>query len=476
MKNVLVASYKHTPYRIIKESLPSGYTVDTAQNKSMCLEMFHKKRYDLLFIDLKLLLEHHSETGFKSALKPFRHIYPTAAVIIMTPNEQIRQAVMAVKAGVKDYLTYPVTHAEVKLLAENIQESLIVQSEINYLRDRFWNREIVDLIQTRSPLMKRVYEKVKSVAVTKSTVLITGETGTGKSVLANLIHQHSSRKDNPFISIHCGAIPDTLVESELFGHEKGAFTGAIKRKLGKFEIAESGTIFLDEIGTVTPSAQVKLLQVLQDGTFQRVGGEETIHADVRVISATNTNLDEMCESGKFRNDLYYRLNVFPIDIPPLRDRIEDITIIADSFLKKLNKFNLKEIYDIHPEVLEALIRYPWPGNIREMENLIERAYILEQSDILTPESFPREFTESEKLTPSLHVDHSITLGVYRKKAVENIEKTYLEYMLSFNKGKINDTASSSGITTRQLHKLMKKHGIRKEDFKEKNYKYRLKTG
>ena len=226
-------------------------------------------------------------------------------------------------------------------MTESINESLLLQSELDYLRDRFWQADSLEIVQTRCPGMKTVFDKIRSVAPTKSTVMLTGETGTGKGVMANLIHKHSNRSEAQFISVHCGAIPDTLLESELFGHEKGAFTGAVRRKLGKFEIAKGGTIFLDEIGTVTPSAQIKLLQILQDGTFQRVGGEETLEANVRVIAATNTDLKRMCDDGLFRKDLYYRLNVFPIEIPPLRERMEDIPHFVDVFLRKMNKFHLK---------------------------------------------------------------------------------------------------------------------------------------
>jgi len=269
-----------------------------------------------------------------------------------------------------------------------------MESELDYLRDRFWQEDSLEIVRTRSPLMKRLFDKVRSVAPTKSTVLLNGETGTGKGVLARLIHQHSNRKDGPFISVHCGAIPDTLLESELFGHERGAFTGAVRRKLGKFEIAQGGTIFLDEIGTITPSAQIKLLEILQDGTFHRVGGEERIEANMRVIAATNADLRKMCEAGQFRKDLYYRLNVFPLEIPPLKERMEDIGYIVEVILKKLNKFDLKEIHDIHPHVIDAFGNYPWPGNIRELENLMERAYILEESPILMPDSFPDELFTS----------------------------------------------------------------------------------
>jgi DNA-binding NtrC family response regulator len=383
----------------------------------------------------------------------------------MCPQPEIREAVMAVKAGASNYLTYPLNPAEVKYVTESIDETVLMQSELDYLRDKFWLADSLELIQTKCDGVKAVFDKIRSVAPTKSTVLLIGETGTGKGVLASLIHKHSNRNDAQFISVHCGAIPDTLLESELFGHEKGAFTGAVRRKLGKFEIAKGGTIFLDEIGTITPSAQIKLLEILQDGMFQRVGGEETIEANVRVIAATNTNLKKMCEEGLFRKDLYYRLNVFPIEVLPLRERKEDIRHFVEVFLRRMNKFNAKAIHHVHPAVLEAFEQYAWPGNIRELENLIERAYILETSPVLNPESFPSELFEAQGLTPSVTVDARLTLSEVRKEGLKHIERNYLKEQLVQHKGKIKDSAKAAGMTTRQLHKLMKKYAIRKEDFK-----------
>ncbi|MDD5207546.1 MAG: sigma 54-interacting transcriptional regulator, partial [Desulfobacterales bacterium] len=250
-----------------------------------------------------------------------------------------------------------------------------------------------------------------------------------------------------------------------FGHEKGAFTGAVRRKLGKFEIAKGGSIFLDEVGTVTPSAQLKLLQVLQDGTFQKIGGEETIESNVRVIAASNSDLKKMCNDGLFRKDLYYRLNVFPIEIPPLRERLEDIPHFVSVFLRKMNRFQQKEIHHVDPRVIEAFQNYSWPGNIRELENLIERAYILEKSSALSPESFPGELFESRTSSRASAYDAGQTLGEARKRALKEIESNYLREQLTRHGGRIKDSAGAAGITTRQLHKLMTKYGIRKEDFK-----------
>ena len=465
MKGVLVASKNQSACNAIRTSLRSEYRIDAVSSKDGCLEMFRKKRYEFLFIDVEVLRELMLNNNYKTALQPFWHAYPTAQIIAMSSQEMIREAVRAVKAGASDYLTYPVNPDEVNHITQSIYESIIMESELDYLRDRFWQEDSLEIVRTRSPLMKRLFDKVRSVAPTKSTVLLNGETGTGKGVLARLIHQHSKRKDGPFISVHCGAIPDTLLESELFGHERGAFTGAVRRKLGKFEIAQGGTIFLDEIGTITPSAQIKLLEILQDGTFHRVGGEETIEANVRVIAATNTDLKKMCEAGQFRRDLYYRLNVFPLEIPPLRERMEDIAYIVEIILKRLKKFDVKEIHDVHPHVIDAFGKYSWPGNIRELENLMERAYILEESPILMPESFPNELFTSNPSPVQVKPNISLSLAEVRRTAIEQTERCYLKELLAVNKGRIKESAEAAGISTRQLHKLMKKYGIIKEEFK-----------
>ena len=267
------------------------------------------------------------------------------------------------------------------------------------------------------------------------------------------------------MAIHCGAIPETLVESELFGHERGAFSGASRRKLGKFEIAEGGTIFLDEIGTISHSAQIKLLQILQERTFYRLGGEQPIESNTRVIAATNVDLKKLCDQGLFRSDLYYRLNVFPLELPPLRDRKEDIPYLTNLFISQLSRTYLKEINGIHSSVLEAFTRYDWPGNIRELENLIERAFVLETTDVLTPDSFPQELFESSTVPPAVVVDMDLPLAEVRSAWAREGEMNYLHQLLSKTRGRIAPAAAKAGITTRQLHKLMKRHGLRKEDFK-----------
>jgi DNA-binding NtrC family response regulator len=313
--------------------------------------------------------------------------------------------------------------------------------------------------------MLQTFEKVKSVAPTKTTVLLLGDTGVGKGTVAKLIHQHSSRKDEAFVHVHCGALPDTLAESELFGYEKGAFTGAVKRKLGRFDTAQKGTIFLDEINTISGTMQIKLLQVLQDRIFQRVGGEHPIEADVRVIAASNSDLQQLCDEGLFRKDLYYRLSVFPLEIPSLQQRSEDIPDWVNYLIEWFNKLYFKEIQNADPLVVNALQEYSWPGNIRELENVIERAYILEKTSTLRAESFPQELFSDLNYPTEIAMDVTQPLAVVRRQSLEHIERQYLKELMAKHLGRVNRAAETAGITTRQLHKLLSKYGIRKEEFK-----------
>ena len=496
------------------------HQVNIFQNRESALNLQIKK-CDYIFVDVELLLFSipSNEPGkIKELLQTFWKCYPGAKLIVLAENQSTRKAVQVVKLGASDYLTYPIVVEEVLYVRENLEESQRIQGELDHLRDQFWQFEVRDLVNTNSPVMKEVLDKMRRVSETKTTVLLTGETGTGKNVFAELMHRHSSRKTKQFINVHCGAISDTLLESELFGHERGAFTGAIKRKLGKFEIADGGTILLDEVGTITPIMQVKLLQVLQDRTFQRVGGENTIFVDVRILAATNLNLKKAVEEGTFRRDLYFRFNVFPIELPPLRERLEDIPLLVQTFIKQFNSLYPKEIVDINPLVMEAFYRYDWPGNVRELESLMERAFLLENSSVLAPKSFPRDlFLNSKSIVALSGLDkpvappdslpspenreeeyHNIswtnndeirsdekteepgadsendnqapfdreeTLSQVRQRAINQAEKNYLHKQLSKHKGRINSTAKSAGITARQLHKLMTKHSLKKEHYK-----------
>jgi DNA-binding NtrC family response regulator len=467
MKHIIIATADDNIRRTMEQSLPNGLQVTYTESRSRSLAAIKKNHPDLIFMDLEMLLEGADRNEAAERLKDFKSLCDDSEVVVMTDKEYIRSAVNTVKAGAADYLTYPIDPSEVRLVVAGLEAHRIASSELDHLRDQFWGPEVREAVQTRHQVMQQVYDKIRLVARTKTSVLLTGETGTGKTMLAKLIHSHSNRSEQAFISVHCGAIPDTLIESELFGHEKGAFTGADHKKLGKFEIAKGGTIFLDEVGTLTPSAQIKLLQVLQDSTFSRVGGTETLKADVRVITATNDDLKAAVENNRFRRDLFYRLNVFPIDIPPLSQRADDIPYLIELFLKRLNNEMQKNIHAVEPRMIGALKKYAWPGNIRELENLVERAYILEQSSVLTPESFPGELFEGDMAIAVVPVSAQMPLAAARHLAVEDFERQYLKELLSANLGRINRSAEIAGITTRQLHKLMQKYHLHKEDFIKK---------
>ncbi|MBU1248139.1 MAG: sigma-54 dependent transcriptional regulator [Proteobacteria bacterium] len=329
----------------------------------------------------------------------------------------------------------------------------------------FWKPQDIDLLRTSNPSMREVFRKIQRVAATRTTVLLSGETGVGKGTMAHLLHRYSNRAEAPFVSIHCGAIPDNLVESELFGHEKGAFTGASKLKTGKFEVANRGTVFLDEIDTLPPASQIKLLDVLQTRTIQRVGGTKEIEVDIRIIAATNDDLESLCHQGLFRKDLFYRLNVFPLSLPPLRERIEDLPLLISTILTRLCPGLGACASSVEPAVVKALMHYSFPGNVRELENLLERALILEGSDQLTQESFPAEVFTENPLVPLLNVDTGQSLAQVRKQAIEEVEFAYLRQLLERNQGRIDNTAKDAGVSTRQLHKLMLRHGLDKKDYK-----------
>jgi DNA-binding NtrC family response regulator len=479
METIVFFTHNRRTPDTLRRMLDGDWRIHTAETTDALWDDLRTIPCDYLFVDLARMVdlarEGQAETDAempsdsKSVMQRLKILRPMMAVIIIAGGADIRQAVGYVKNGASNYITEPITAEEVRLVLDEIARERLQQSELAYLRERLWQDDSLDIAETLSPVMRKVYDNVMSVGPTRTTVLLLGETGTGKSFMAKRIHRHSNRRNSPFISVHCGAIPDTLIESELFGHEKGSFTGAHRRKPGKFEVAQGGTIFLDEIGTITMAAQVKLLTVLQEATYQRVGGEQTLTANVRVIAASNADLKQMCDAGQFRKDLYYRLNVFPITIPRLHQRKEDIPLFVDAFLKKFNRFSNKVIQGVDPDVMKALLQYSWPGNIRELENLIERAYILETTAILTPDSFPSELFDGTPLSSSISMDAATTLADVRKRGLEEIELRYLQELLQRNQGRINTSAAEAGVGTRQLNKLMHKYHLDKGRFKTNHH-------
>jgi DNA-binding NtrC family response regulator len=464
MMHILITAADPGISQAVGQALPDKYRITCSETMQQALAKIKKSTPDLIFIELEMLLNSAGPKEADDRFTTFKSYCNEAKVVVLAEKERIRSAVNIVKAGAADYITLPIDAAEVQLVLQDLQERLIQSYELDHLRDQFWGPGVHETLRTRHAVMQHVYDQIRLVAGTKSTVLLTGDTGTGKTLLAKLIHNHSNRAEQVFMNIHCGAIPDTLIESELFGHEKGAFTGADRKKLGKFEVAKGGTLFMDEVGTLTHSAQIKLLQVLQDGTFTRVGGTDAQMTDVRVIAATNEDLKTAVDSGRFRKDLFYRLNVFPIAIPPLKDRPDDIPFLVDYFLEQQNAASDEKINSVQPRVIAALKKYGWPGNIRELENLIERAHILEQSSELTLESFPSELFEDQGPLAMVPVTIQMALGSARNQAVEDFERQYLKELLIANKGRINRSAEMAGITSRQLNKLMNKYRLRKEDF------------
>jgi DNA-binding NtrC family response regulator len=465
MRDVLIISSNPDVTRHISEALAGETKLAHADSIKRALQIHNQNPFDLIFIDLEHLKTTDPTENFNQRTLSFKTSNPLVQFVVITSKDAIREAVQSIKEGAWDYLTHPVDVKEVQLIIESMVKTIGKDLELDYLRDRFWKTEWLNIVRTCNPVMRKVFENIRSVAPTIATVLLLGETGTGKGLLARLVHWHSRRSEKPFIAVHCGAIPETLIESELFGHEKGAFTGADRRKIGKFEMASGGTIFLDEIATINENAQIKLLQVLQDGIYNRVGGEDQLRTDVRVIAATNADLKQRTEKGLFRRDLFYRLNTFPVEIPPLRDRLEDLPGLINLSLSNLNAKYGKGINGLHPAVKEGFKAYDWPGNIRELENILERAYILENSDTLSLQNFPPDLVMITPYIENLPDQEGLSLAQARQMAIEEFERTYLKNLLKQCNGKINLTAKKAKITPRQLNRLMARHGIRKNNFK-----------
>jgi len=398
-----------------------------------------------------------------SGLREFDREVP---VIMITAYPSTESAIEAMKQGAYDYLTKPFKIEEVKLVVAKALEALALRRENVYLRRELQERHRFPGIIGSSPKMLALYELMEKVAGISSTVLITGESGTGKELVARAIHYNGPRADRPFVAINCGAIPEQLLESELFGHVKGSFTGAVSNKAGLFEVANGGTLFLDEVAETSPAIQVKLLRVLQDRAFRRVGGTEDIKVDVRLVAATNKDLKEAIQEGRFREDLYYRLSVIPIHVPSLRERREDIPALVLHFLKKYGKENHREGIGISPEAMEILERYPWPGNVRELENVIERAVALESLDILTPNSLPEELRRAGAEAGEAQKMELPPEGVDLEDVVANLERDLILSALERAGWVQTRAAQMLGINFRSFRYRLKKHGINGRAIKE----------
>ena len=434
-----------------------GFEVEAVSNGREALVKLKDQMFDIAVLDYKM----PDLDGFHT-LKEIRRLYPDLPVVMMTAYGTVETAVASMKEGALDYLTKPIDLEELLLKFQKVLERSTLIQENRALKEKLQEQLPFHHIVYGSPEMEEVMGLVARVAQSQATVLIRGESGTGKELIANAIHYASPRSSKPIVKVNCSAIPETLLESELFGHEKGAFTGAIQRRVGRFEEADGGTIFLDEIGDLSPAIQVKLLRILQEKEFQRVGSNLTLKVDVRVITATHRNLEEAIKKDLFREDLYYRLNVISIQLPPLKERRGDIPLLIDYFLKKYSKANQKTVSDISKEARGLLLRYPYPGNIRELENLIERAVVLCRGEVITTQDLPFHLKE-EKSEGSLQ---SLAKEKRLPEILEEVERDRIIKALHQHRGVQTKAAESLGLSERMLRYKMKKYGIRFNEVKE----------
>ncbi|MGR3310161.1 MAG: sigma-54-dependent transcriptional regulator [Candidatus Brocadiales bacterium] len=440
-----------------------GYSIATATDGHAAIELSKKERYDLVITDIKM-----PQMDGMELLQRLKGEFPDISVIMMTAFGSIKNAVGAMKMGACDYITKPVSSEEIKLVIQKVFEKQDLATEVKALREELKGRYKLDNIIGKNQKMQDIYDLILNVSSTDATILIMGETGTGKELVARSIHFNSERENKPFVTINCSALPEALLESELFGHEQGAFTGAIKQRLGKFELADGGTIFFDEMGDLLPSIQTKLLRVLQEREFERVGGNQTIKVDVRIIAATNKDLSIAIKQGTFREDLYYRLNVIPIILPPLRERKEDIPLLAAHFLKKCCAILKKDVRAISQEIMNAMISYNWPGNIRELENLIERAVIMAKKNIITDINLSKEGARTIALLDGFTIsfdDSHITELMY-EDFIGYCEKQYITKALEKYHGRVDLSAKSAMMDKKTFYRKMKKHAINRKAFKK----------
>ncbi len=442
-----------------------GYSVTLAANGEEALAVLGVAPVDLVITDMMM----EKMTGLV-LLSRIRERYPEMPVIMVTGFGSIQTAVDAMRHGAADYVTKP--HNNDELLIK-IRKTLLLQEkdrELHQLRQEVQGTYSFANIITRSPRMREVLKQIRQVADTDVTILVQGESGTGKELVARALHFNSVRKDAPFIATNCSALSETLLESELFGHEKGAFTGAAAQRRGRFEEAQTGTLFLDEIGDITSGVQKKLLRVLQEKTFERVGGSSPIQVDTRVVVATNRNLEVMVREGDFREDLYYRLNVFPITLPPLRERLEDVPLLVEAFLQKHGGLAGGRVRAATPEVLSAMMQYPWRGNIRELENIVKRAIITCTGDTIVSVDLPgvqaREDEPGAGGSTAASGEWMAPYKEYLSAVLRNAEERYLVRMLRLHRGNINQIARLMDVDRKTVYRKMAELGIAPDAYRE----------
>lgn len=440
-----------------------GYGVTLAENGEEAERLLDEETFDLVLTDMVM----GTMTGV-DLLRKEKQRFPDLPMIMVTGFGSIATAVEAMYHGAADYLTKPCNNSELLLKIRKALDAQKKDRELRTLRDELRKTYSFGNIITRSARMKDVLMQVRQVADTDVTVLIQGESGTGKELVAHALHFNSKRVAGPFVAVNCSAIPENLMESELFGHEKGAFTGATRQKSGKFEDAHMGTLFLDEIGDVSPSVQTKLLRILQEKKFERVGGNAPIHVETRVVAATNRNLDAMMRQGDFREDLFYRLNVFPITLPPLRERMEDIPILVDHFLQRHADLSSGRVKFVAQNVISDLMNYTWRGNIRELENLIKRAIIKTSGDTITSVEVPTNDMRDNLTVPDRvqSVDLNTPFKDYLATITRDAEEKYLLRMLRLYKGNINQIARLMDVDRKTVYRKMSDYSIDPTTFRE----------
>ncbi|MBL4901882.1 MAG: sigma-54-dependent Fis family transcriptional regulator [Desulfocapsa sp.] len=449
MKKILIVDDDRVHRIMLKVNLKeAGYKVIEADDGDQVLPVLAEHDVDLILMDLKM----QRMTGIE-AIKLLQKNGRPEPVVVITAFSSVESAVEAMKHGAMDYVTKPVDIESLKLTVAKALDFEALRGENEELKKRLGEQFDFRNIIGRSPAMAKVFETLALVAPSDATVLINGESGTGKELIAGALHHNSKRKEQPFIKVNCAALNENLLESELFGHEKGSFTGADRQRKGRFELADKGTLFLDEIGDMSAQTQAKILRVLQEGELERLGGSETTRVDVRLVAATHRDLNAMVAQGSFRQDLFFRLSVVPIELPPLRQRTEDIPALADFFLTRYAKKNQKDIKGIHPQALMLLARYSWPGNIRELENSIERAVILCLGEQITPKELPPQ------MLPDDFETFTTPLDAQGGQSLKDVEREAIRITLKQTDGNRSKTAKTLGIARQTLINKIKAYGL-----------------
>ena len=429
-----------------------GYAVETSLSATRAVALMGNEDFDIIISDIKM-----PKMSGMELLRYVRKNRPDIPIVMITAYGTIKQAAEALKAGAMDYIVKPFDVEELKIIVAQGLEKKRLKEENLFLKKELKERYDFEKMIGKSKVMQEIYNLIEKVARTDSTVLITGESGTGKEIAARAVHYLGTRLERAFVSINCGALPENLLESELFGHVKGSFTGAVFNKKGMFEVAEKGTLFLDEVGEMSPWTQVKLLRALQDKRIRRVGGTEEIPVDVRIIAASNQDLKKSIDSGKFREDLFYRLNVISFEMPPLRKRKEDIPLLVTHFLKKYCNGMGRQMKRIAPDVIDVLETYPWPGNVRELENAIERVVAIEERGTITKGSLPKEMLQPDNKQETAP---AIEPGFDLNAVMDEISSGYVKQALQFSKGNLKEAANVLGVNYRSMRYLVEKHGLK----------------